>query len=211
MHRNILIVNLLSVNDWTAATLPHNCSNDAGFIKRSLFSSICHYDAKWLTASKTVICMGSCKPCTFTAREPDLWDYEQRRVWLMNYFSRSGPSFYIVWYALHPVAWLEVWARERQNLAERDPLATVWRPLSNTQKKIKKLLWIRMSWMSILQPKNENTPKNAKNNNVLKTKIILNIKMSVKGGPVFTFGLPGLGGSPPCPHVSYTTDYINPS
>jgi len=47
--------------------------------------------------------------------------------------------------------------------------------------------------------KEQKYPENAKkNNNLLKTKIILNIKMSAKGGPVFTFGLPG-GGSPPAP------------
>jgi len=39
-----------------------------------------------------------------------------------------------------------------------------------------------MLWISILAKKNESTPKNAKNNNLLKTKGILNIKISVKGG-----------------------------
>ena len=29
--------------------------------------------------------------------------------------------------------------------------------------------------------------------------------MSTEGGPVFTFSLPGGGGSPPCPLVSYAT------
>jgi len=38
--------------------------------------------------------------------------------------------------------------------------------------------------------KDENTPKNAKNN-LLKTKTIPNIKMSPKGGPVIAFNLPG--------------------
>ena len=47
--------------------------------------------------------------------------------------------------------------------------------------------------------KNKNTPKNEKNNNLLKTKRILNMKMSAKGGPVFSFSLPGgrLEPSPP--------------
>jgi len=39
--------------------------------------------------------------------------------------------------------------------------------------------------------KNENTPKTQKNNNLLKTKKILNVKMSAKGGPFSTFSLPG--------------------
>jgi len=33
--------------------------------------------------------------------------------------------------------------------------------------------------------KNENTPKNAKNNDLLKTKRILNIKMSAKGSQFY--------------------------
>ena len=37
----------------------------------------------------------------------------------------------------------------------------------------------------------ENTKKNPKNNNRLKTKTILKIKMSAKGVPVFPFSLPG--------------------
>jgi len=40
--------------------------------------------------------------------------------------------------------------------------------------------------MSVLPEK-----KAKKNNNLLKTKRILNIKMSVKGGLAFTFSLPG--------------------
>jgi len=41
--------------------------------------------------------------------------------------------------------------------------------------------------------KKENAPKikNAKNNNLLKTKRILNIKMPAKGGPVVSFSLAG--------------------
>jgi len=57
-----------------------------------------------------------------------------------------------------------------------------------------------MSWMSLLAKKYENTPKNAKK----QPKRILKIKTSTRGGPGFTFSLPG-GGSPPCPPVSYAT------
>ena len=49
--------------------------------------------------------------------------------------------------------------------------------------------------------KNENTPKNAKNNNLLKTKKILNIKMSTKGDPVFKFSLPVGAARPPVPRL----------
>jgi len=35
------------------------------------------------------------------------------------------------------------------------------------------------------------TPKNAKNNNLLKTKRILKQEYYLSGGPVFTFSLPG--------------------
>jgi len=55
--------------------------------------------------------------------------------------------------------------------------------------------------------KNENTQKNKKNNNLLKTKIILNIKISAvsaKVGPVFAFTLPGGPTRPPAP-ASYAT------
>jgi len=55
-----------------------------------------------------------------------------------------------------------------------------------------------MSWMSTLAKKTK-TPRKTKNNNLLKTKRMLNIKMSAKGGAVFTFSLPGGGGSLPCP------------
>jgi len=55
-----------------------------------------------------------------------------------------------------------------------------------------------MSWVSTLVEKRENNPKNAKKQHLLKTTRILNIKMSAKGGAVFTFSLPG-GGSPQCP------------
>ena len=50
---------------------------------------------------------------------------------------------------------------------------------------------MRMSWISILAKKNENTMKNTKNNSLVKNKRILNIKMSAKGGPVFTLSLSG--------------------
>jgi len=47
--------------------------------------------------------------------------------------------------------------------------------------------------MSILAKKTKTSRKNAKNNNLLKTKRIIYIKMSAKGGgPVFTFVLPGV-------------------
>jgi len=54
---------------------------------------------------------------------------------------------------------------------------------------------------------NENTLKNAKNNNLLQTKRSLNITISAKEGPVFTFRLPEGGGSLPFPRVSYATAY----
>jgi len=38
-----------------------------------------------------------------------------------------------------------------------------------------------MSWVSLLAEKNENALKNAKKNNLLKTKLMLNIIMSVEG------------------------------
>jgi len=50
--------------------------------------------------------------------------------------------------------------------------------------------------------------KHTKSNNLLKTKRILNIKMSTKRGPVFTFSLPGVR----LAHltaVSYVTGYSN--
>ena len=52
--------------------------------------------------------------------------------------------------------------------------------------------------------KNENTLKKIAYN-ILKTKIILNIKMSAKGGPDFTWSLPG--GRLPLPLISYATAY----
>ena len=57
-----------------------------------------------------------------------------------------------------------------------------------------------MPWMSILDTK-ENTPKNAKKT---ANSIILNIKMSTKGGPVFTFSLPGGRLAPSFPPPSVT-------
>jgi len=41
--------------------------------------------------------------------------------------------------------------------------------------------------MSALAKDDENTPKNAKSNNLVKTKRILNIKIKAKGVSVFTF------------------------
>jgi len=46
--------------------------------------------------------------------------------------------------------------------------------------------------------------ENAKKDNLLKTKRILNIKMYTKGNPVFTFSLPG-GRLVPLSPVSYAT------
>jgi len=54
-----------------------------------------------------------------------------------------------------------------------------------------------MSWMSMLAKRNKSIRKKAKNNNLLKTKIILNIKMSIKRGPVFTLSLPEGAARPP--------------
>ena len=65
-----------------------------------------------------------------------------------------------------------------------------------------------MSWMAVLVKKNENTLTSTKNTNLLKTKGILNIKMSAKGGPVFTFSLPGKAARSFAP-VSYTTMYMS--
>jgi len=53
---------------------------------------------------------------------------------------------------------------------------------------------------------NHNTPKNAKNINLLKTKRMLNIKLSAKGETVFTFNLPGGAACPTAP-INYATDY----
>jgi len=89
--------------------------------------------------------------------------------------------------------WFEA---EGEKLSWREPTGHRRGPLANTQKKVEKWYWIRMSWMSVLAKKNENTPKNAKNN-LLKTKRISNIKMWAKGYPVFTFSLPR-GRIPPC-------------
>jgi len=61
-----------------------------------------------------------------------------------------------------------------------------------------------MSWMSKLAKKNENTPKTQKNTNLLKTKRTLNIEMSAKWSPIFTFSLPG-GRLASLPSVSYAT------
>jgi len=52
--------------------------------------------------------------------------------------------------------------------------------------------------MFILAGKNENAPKNAKNNNLLKTKRILNIKILAKGARFFDLVCQG-GGSTPFP------------
>jgi len=58
--------------------------------------------------------------------------------------------------------------------------------------------------MSKLAKKNENTPKTQKNINLLKTERTLNIEMSAKLGPIFTFSLPG-GRLASLPPVSYAT------
>jgi len=58
-------------------------------------------------------------------------------------------------------------------------------------------LWV--SWMSILDKKTK-TPRKTQKNNKLK---MLNIKMSIKGGAVFIFILPG----GPLPSVSYATGH----
>jgi len=62
-----------------------------------------------------------------------------------------------------------------------------------------------MSWMSILAEKTKTPRKRQKKHNLRKTKRILNIKMTGKGGPVFTFSLAG-GWLAPCPCVSYAID-----
>jgi len=61
-----------------------------------------------------------------------------------------------------------------------------------------------MSWMSELVEKKRPPPKKQKHSNQLKTKRIINIKISAKGVPVFTFSLPG-GRLAPFPRVSYAT------
>jgi len=78
------------------------------------------------------------------------------------------------------------------NLAEWGPLATVRGPLANTQKNLINDDESGYGWMAVLNPKSpENTPKNAKSNNILKTKRILIPKYKVGGGPVFIFILLG--------------------
>jgi len=59
--------------------------------------------------------------------------------------------------------------------------------------------------MSILAKKRKHLDKR-KNNNLLKTEGTPNIKMSVRGGPAFTFNLAG-GRINPCPIVSYATGF----
>jgi len=47
-------------------------------------------------------------------------------------------------------------------------------------------------WMAILKPKSsENTPKNAKNNNLLKTNRIVKPKHKLSWCPLLTFSFPG--------------------
>jgi len=60
--------------------------------------------------------------------------------------------------------------------------------------------------MSILAKQTKTPRKTQIDNNLPKTKRILNIKMSAKGSPVSTFSLPG-GRFTPLPHVSYATAY----
>jgi len=45
--------------------------------------------------------------------------------------------------------------------------------------------------MSMLAKKRKHPEKRKENKNLLKTKRIINIKVSAIGGPVFTFSLPG--------------------
>jgi len=52
----------------------------------------------------------------------------------------------------------------------------------------------------IIKKKRKHSEKRKKNNNLLKTKTILNIKISAKEGPVFAFILPV--GAACCPHHS---------
>jgi len=61
-----------------------------------------------------------------------------------------------------------------------------------------------MLWISILAKKTKTTWKTKKNNNLLKTKIILNIKMWDKGGLVLHLAC-HVGNSPLFPSVSYAT------
>jgi len=65
----------------------------------------------------------------------------------------------------------------------------------------KRLNWQRcLNWMSKLATK---TPrKTQKNSNQLKNKRIINIKISAKGGPVFTFSVPGGEARPLAPSVT---------
>jgi len=64
--------------------------------------------------------------------------------------------------------------------------------------------------MSVLKPiSQENTPKNAQNNNLLKTERILKPDYKLSGRPVFKFSLPGGwggGGILPLP-ISCATGY----
>jgi len=48
-----------------------------------------------------------------------------------------------------------------------------------------------MSWMSKLAEKKKTPRKTQKNSSHLKNKRIINMKMPAKGGPIFTFSLPG--------------------
>jgi len=57
-----------------------------------------------------------------------------------------------------------------------------------------------LNWLK----KQKHPGKRKKNSNQVKTKIIINMKISAEGGPVFTFGLPG-GAAGPLPRVSYAT------
>jgi len=53
--------------------------------------------------------------------------------------------------------------------------------------------------MSKLVKKTKTPRKTQKNSNQLKTKIIINMKISDEGGPVFTFSLPGGAARPLAP------------
>jgi len=65
--------------------------------------------------------------------------------------------------------------------------------------------------IAVLKPySTENTPKNAKKSNLLKSKRILKLKYKLNGGPVFTFSFAEDGNSLLCP-ASYATATNTPN
>jgi len=65
-------------------------------------------------------------------------------------------------------------------------------------------------WMAIVNPKSpENTPKNAKNNNLLRTKRIVNTKIQARWVPGFYISLPGAVRTPAPAPVSYATYQVH--